>query len=57
LGPWREVYARPAGVTPDIVAELRAIADADAAGSVPMVLDVVQDAARATLRSRPLVFW
>ncbi|HMQ54974.1 MAG TPA: hypothetical protein PKE64_27525 [Anaerolineae bacterium] len=27
LGPWREVYARQAGVKPDIVAELKAIKD------------------------------
>jgi hypothetical protein len=47
LGPWKEVYARPAGVEPDIVAELRGIEDADAANSAPMILDVVEDAARA----------
>ena len=43
MGPWQEVYARPAGARPDIVAELRAIDDANARLSVPMILDVVQD--------------
>lgn len=47
MGPWKEVYARPAGAKPDIVAELRGIEDADAANSATMVLDVVEDAARA----------
>ncbi len=47
MGPWREVYARPPGAEPDIVAELRGIEDADAASSAPMILDVVEDAARA----------
>ena len=51
MGPWKEVYTRAAGVTPDIVAELRGIEDADAAISAPMILDAVQDAeaARAAL--------
>jgi hypothetical protein len=39
LGPWRQVYWRPDGAVPDIVAELRAIDDADAARSVEMILD------------------
>ena len=42
MGPWREVYARPPGAKPDIVAELRGIEDADAANSAPMILDVVE---------------
>lgn len=51
LGSWRQVYARPAETTPDIVAELRAITDADAALSAPMLLDVVEnpEQARAAL--------
>ncbi len=51
MGPWKEVYARPAGARPDIVAELRGIEDPDAAISAPMILDAVQDAeaARAAL--------
>ena len=51
MGPWKEVFARPAGAKPDIVAELRGIEDADAAISAPMILDAVQDAeaARAAL--------
>lgn len=51
MGPWKEVYTRKTGAKPDIVAELRAISDPDAALSAPMILDVVQDAdqARAAL--------
>ena len=51
IGPWKEVYARQAGTTADIVAELRGIDDIDARGSVPMILEVVQnaDAARKAL--------
>ena len=44
MGPWKEVYARPAGATADIAAELRGITDVDARNSAPMILDVVQDA-------------
>lgn len=44
LGPWRNVYARPAGAAADIVAELRAIDDAETAVAVPMILDNVDDA-------------
>ena len=47
MGPWKEVYTRPAGAKPDIVAELRGIADPDAQNSAPMILDVVQDADKA----------
>jgi len=47
MGPWREVYARPYGAAPDIVAELRGIKDPDAAVSVPMILDNVDDADKA----------
>lgn len=47
MGSWREVYARADGTTPDIVAELRGISDADVAMSAPMILDVVEDAAEA----------
>ena len=39
MSPWKKVYARQAGAKPDIVAELRGIADPDAAISVPMILD------------------
>ncbi len=44
LGPWKEVYVRQAGSTPDIVAELKGNTDPDARLSVPMVLDVVENA-------------
>ncbi len=47
MGPWKEVYARPTGAKPDIVAELRGITDIDARNSAPMILDVVPDAAAA----------
>ena len=47
LGPWRQVYARPADAKPDIVAELRAIEDPDAARSVPMILDIIDAAEQA----------
>jgi D-alanyl-D-alanine carboxypeptidase len=47
MGPWKEVYARKTGATPDIVAELRGITDIDARNSAPMLLDVVQAADRA----------
>ena len=43
IGPWKEVYVRQAGTSPDIVAELRGIADADARASVPMILEVVEN--------------
>lgn len=47
LGPWKEVYARPPGAKADIVAELRAITDPDAALSVPMILDNIDGAEKA----------
>jgi len=51
MGPWKEVYTRQLGGKPDIVAELRGIADRDAKQSVPMILDNIDDAdnARAAL--------
>jgi hypothetical protein len=51
MGPWKEVYVRPTGAKPDIVAELRGIKDADAQLSAPMVLDEIEgaDKARAAL--------
>jgi len=39
LGPWREVYARPSGAKPDLVAELNGLTDPDAALSAPLLLD------------------
>ena len=47
MGSWKEVYARPADVTHDIVAELRTISDPDAALSVPMILDNIDNAENA----------
>ena len=51
MGPWKQVYTRQTGAKPDIVAELRGIADRDARQSVTMILDGVDDAehARAAL--------
>jgi len=45
--PWREVYSRGDSARRDIVSELRGIADQDTRSSVPMILDVVADAAAA----------
>jgi hypothetical protein len=47
LSGWKRVYARMAGSTRDIVAELRSIADPGARLSVPMILDVVENAEAA----------
>ena len=47
MGPWSEVYARAPGAKPDIVAELRGIRDARTAGSVPMILETVENAEAA----------
>jgi hypothetical protein len=51
MGTWREVHARKADATPNIVAELRDIADSSARRSVPMLLDDIDgaEAARAAL--------
>jgi len=51
MGPWKEVYTRQTGANVDIVAELRGIADPDAANSVPMIVDNIEgaDKARAAL--------
>lgn len=51
MGPWKEVYSRQADERPDIVAELRGIADRDARLSVPMILDNIEgaEAARGAL--------
>ena len=39
LGPWREVYARPAGAAANLVAELRGVADLDAQLAIPLILE------------------
>ena len=51
MSAWKQVYTRPSNSKPDIVAELKNIADFEASQSVPMILDVIQNAdqARATL--------
>jgi hypothetical protein len=47
MSTWKQVYVRPAGIQPDIVAELKAIA-APAAHYVPiLLLDETDDRARA----------
>jgi hypothetical protein len=47
--PWREVYSRGELARRDIVSELRRIADTDARNSVPMILEVVEDAPDARI--------
>jgi len=47
MGPWRQVYTRPAGEGRDIVAELRALDDPAAAQSASMILDAVDNAENA----------
>jgi hypothetical protein len=47
MAPWKEVYVRQAGASHDIVAELLGISDADAAISVPMILENIADAEKA----------
>lgn len=51
MTPWKEVYTRTPGTSPDIVAELRGITDPDAVLSAPMILEAVEnaDTARAAL--------
>jgi hypothetical protein len=61
MGAWKRVYVRPQGIQPDIVAELRAIGDRDAAQFVPiLLLDETEDQAKAqqalaTVYDRPQV--
>lgn len=47
MAPWREVYERADAGKRDIVAELRGIQDPDAARSVPMILEAIEDAEKA----------
>jgi hypothetical protein len=47
MGPWREVYSRPAGARRDIAPDLRAIEDSEAQRSVALLLDAAEDAAAA----------
>jgi len=47
VAPWKEVYARKTGTKHDILKELTGIDDRDAANSVTMILDVVEDAQAA----------
>lgn len=48
MSTWKQVYLRPDGIQPDIVAELRAIADPLAAQYVPiLLLTETDDEARA----------
>lgn len=42
MEPWQRVYSRPAGATRDIVAELRALANRNAAMSASVLLDSVE---------------
>jgi len=47
MGPWKEVYAREDDAKADIVAELNGIGDPEVSMSVPMILDVVENAGAA----------
>ncbi|XGV97877.1 MAG: hypothetical protein ACAF41_02880 [Leptolyngbya sp. BL-A-14] len=48
MSTWQQVYVRPAGMQPAIVAELRAIGDPVAANHVPiLLLDETDDQAKA----------
>jgi len=47
LGPWKKVYSRKAGSRHDIAKELNGIEDADASISVPLVLELIQNAEAA----------
>ncbi|MBL9087415.1 MAG: hypothetical protein JNM10_09755 [Planctomycetia bacterium] len=46
MGPWRRVYARPAGAARDVVAELAALPDREARSSAGAMVDGLEDAAR-----------
>jgi hypothetical protein len=48
MSAWKQVYVRPNGIQPDVVAELKAIGDRDAAQFVPiLLLSETDDEARA----------
>jgi hypothetical protein len=48
MSPWKQIYVRPTGIQPDIVAELKAIGDPAAANYVPiLLLDETDDQAKA----------
>jgi hypothetical protein len=47
MGPWKEVYVRPADSALDIVTELAGITDADARLSAPLLLDPAENAQAA----------
>ena len=48
MSSWKQIYVRPDGIQPDIVAELKAIADPVAANHVPiLLLDETDDYAKA----------
>lgn len=48
LGPWKSVFERTGPGSPTFVEGLRSIDDPMARGSVPLLLDVIQDPAAAT---------
>ncbi|UIE37192.1 hypothetical protein [Leptodesmis sichuanensis] len=48
MSPWKQIYVRPTGIQPDIVAELKAIADSAAVNYVPiLLLEETDDYAKA----------
>jgi hypothetical protein len=47
MGPWKEVYARKTAAKHDVVKELNGIEDRDAANSVPIILEIIENAEAA----------
>lgn len=56
MNTWKQVYARTGGDTPDIVAELKAIADPAAAQFVPILLLADSDEYAQALQALAAVF-
>ncbi len=47
MEPWRRVHERPPGAADELVTALRGLEDADAARSTPLLLDAVDEPAKA----------
>ncbi len=47
MAPWKEVYVRKAGTKHDVQKELQGIDDSDAAISVPLILELIENPAEA----------
>jgi hypothetical protein len=48
MGSWKTVYERPPGIKADILAELATITDPCAKTSIPLLTELVEDAANGT---------